>query len=93
MRRSLLFVPGNNEKMITKALSQSLMCDCVIFDLEDSVPFEGKESARHLIKSLMHELEWDARKRGALALGGQLVDAVHYKISKEILEKTREDHA
>jgi citrate lyase subunit beta/citryl-CoA lyase len=34
--RSVLYVPGNNEKMISKA--GSLQADIVTLDLEDSVP-------------------------------------------------------
>ncbi|MEM2760717.1 MAG: CoA ester lyase [Nitrososphaerales archaeon] len=45
--RSLLFVPGNNRKFIDKA--KSLNADIICLDLEDSVPANDKESARHLI--------------------------------------------
>jgi citrate lyase subunit beta/citryl-CoA lyase len=54
-RRSLLFVPGNNERMLRKAMSNALVCDCVIIDLEDSVPFEQKENARKLIRKILAE--------------------------------------
>ena len=55
LRRSLLFVPGNNEKMLRKAISDNLQCDCVIFDLEDSVPLEEKAKARKLIHRILEE--------------------------------------
>ena len=49
--RSLLFVPGNNSRFLEKA--KSLPADIVCFDLEDSVPFEEKKSARNLIKNAL----------------------------------------
>ncbi len=51
--RSLLFVPGNNEKLIRKAaLSQA---DALILDLEDSVVKSAKQEAREVIKSIISE--------------------------------------
>lgn len=44
LRRSLHFVPGANEKMLAKAAG--LAADALIFDLEDSVTPEAKETAR-----------------------------------------------
>ncbi len=49
--RSLLFVPGNNPRFLEKA--KTLNADIVCFDLEDSVPFEEKKSARNLIKNTL----------------------------------------
>lgn len=49
--RSLLFVPGNNQRFLEKA--KTLSADIVCFDLEDSVPFEEKKSARNLIKDAL----------------------------------------
>ena len=57
LRRSLLFVPGNNERMLRKAISDDLQCDCVIFDLEDSVPLEEKGNARKLIHQILAEVD------------------------------------
>lgn len=42
-RRSLLYVPGNTEKMMEKSLS--LESDGIIFDLEDAVSLTEKEFA------------------------------------------------
>ncbi|MCG3088225.1 HpcH/HpaI aldolase/citrate lyase family protein [Sporosarcina cyprini] len=42
--RSLLFVPGNNEKVIAKA--EQLPADVIIYDLEDAVAPEQKAEAR-----------------------------------------------
>ena len=60
MRRSQLYVPGNNEKMVSKAAS--LNCDSVILDLEDAVPADQKKVARSLVCRLTEELEWDPRE-------------------------------
>ncbi|MDE1829493.1 MAG: CoA ester lyase [Thaumarchaeota archaeon] len=49
--RSLLFVPGNNQRFLEKA--KTLSSDIVCFDLEDSVPLEEKKTARNLIKSAL----------------------------------------
>ena len=46
--RSMLFVPGNNPKMISKAIS--LPADAIIFDLEDAVPLTDKEAARSMVR-------------------------------------------
>ena len=43
-RRSLLFMPGTNERAIAKA--RGLDADGIILDMEDSVPPDKKESAR-----------------------------------------------
>lgn len=49
--RSLLFVPGNNQRFLEKA--KTLSADVVCFDLEDSVPLEEKKSARNIIKGAL----------------------------------------
>ena len=45
--RSLLFVPGNNAKMLGKAVT--VPADALIPDLEDSVPAEEKVNARGMV--------------------------------------------
>lgn len=47
MFRSLLFIPGNNERFLIK--STSLKPDILCFDLEDSVPLNEKQAARNLV--------------------------------------------
>ena len=44
--RSVLYVPGNNEKMIAKA--PSIPADIITLDLEDSVPPAEKANAREM---------------------------------------------
>ena len=45
--RTLLFVPGNQERRIEKA--RSIAADALILDLEDSVPPAEKDSAREMV--------------------------------------------
>ena len=46
--RSMMFVPGHNEKLIRKALESK--ADALILDLEDSVrPYQNKKIAREMI--------------------------------------------
>ena len=52
--RSLLFVPGNRRDMLEKA--KSLAADVLVPDLEDSVPFSEKVSARQTVSALLPEL-------------------------------------
>ena len=47
MYRSLLFIPGNNERFLVK--STSLKPDILCFDLEDSVPSNDKQVASKLV--------------------------------------------
>ena len=46
--RSMLFVPGNSMRMITKAVT--LPADAIILDLEDAVPLPDKATARIMIR-------------------------------------------
>lgn len=47
--RSLLFVPGNRPAWMEKAVGYG--ADCLILDLEDSVPDQEKAAARPLVKA------------------------------------------
>ncbi|MDZ4231139.1 MAG: CoA ester lyase [Dehalococcoidales bacterium] len=46
--RSMLFVPGNSMRMITKAVT--LPADAIILDMEDAVPLPDKATARIIIR-------------------------------------------
>jgi citrate lyase subunit beta/citryl-CoA lyase len=46
--RSLLYVPGNNARLVQKA--RTFAADVVVLDLEDSVPFAEKAAARALVR-------------------------------------------
>ena len=52
--RSMLFIPGNNLRMIQKA--KTLAADAVILDLEDAVPLLDKETARLFIRDSVSDL-------------------------------------
>lgn len=51
MLRSWLFVPGNHERRMKKALE--LPADAVIIDLEDAVPLAEKKQARQMVVDLL----------------------------------------
>lgn len=57
MFRSLLFIPGNNERFLKK--STNLLPDILCFDLEDSVSSNEKEIARTLVASHLASQEED----------------------------------
>jgi len=59
--RTLLFVPGNRERMLERAATAR--ADVLVIDLEDAVPPDEKKAARRLVK------RWLPR----LAAGGQMV--------------------
>ncbi|WP_409366342.1 HpcH/HpaI aldolase/citrate lyase family protein [Metallosphaera sp. D4-4] len=59
-RRSQLYVPGINERMIVKSLE--IPADSIIFDLEDSVPPDDKERARELIRRSLSAYSWKEKE-------------------------------
>jgi citrate lyase subunit beta/citryl-CoA lyase len=54
LSRSYLFMPGNNQKLLSKA--GQVEADAVIFDLEDAVPAAEKDRARRLIHEALESL-------------------------------------
>jgi citrate lyase beta subunit len=60
-RRSLLFVPGDAERKIEKALA--LPVDGVILDLEDGVALNRKVAARTSVAQALKALDFGARER------------------------------
>ena len=57
MRRSMLFLPGNNPNMLINA--GCLGADAVIFDLEDAVSPAEKDAARLLVRNTMRYMDLD----------------------------------
>jgi citrate lyase subunit beta-like protein len=55
-RRALLYVPGNDWHKMQKAVS--LQLDCICLDLEDSIAFNQKESARKIAFQALSELDF-----------------------------------
>ena len=49
--RSLLFVPGNRQRMLEKAPTTD--ADALVFDLEDSVPVDDKQLARTMVSGAL----------------------------------------
>lgn len=56
MRRSLLFLPGNNPNMLINA--NCLGADAVIFDLEDAVSPSEKDAARILVRNTLKYMDF-----------------------------------
>jgi citrate lyase subunit beta-like protein len=54
VRRSLLSVPGSDQRKIDKALS--LKADTIVLDLEDGVPWDKKDQARTLVTETLQNL-------------------------------------
>jgi citrate lyase subunit beta/citryl-CoA lyase len=60
-RRSLHFVPGGNERMMTKAVT--LAADGLILDLEDAVPPDRKAATRPIVRDWLSQLHFGGRER------------------------------
>jgi len=56
--RSLLFAPGNRERMIEK--TTQLPADAVVLDLEDAVPRPDLDAARETIRAALKNLQWSS---------------------------------
>jgi citrate lyase subunit beta-like protein len=60
-RRSLLFVPGDSQRKISKI--KDLRADAIILDLEDAVVLGEKESARHLVCHTLATADFGGKER------------------------------
>ncbi len=56
LRRSMMFVPGNMPSMVRDAHIYG--ADCLMFDLEDSVPLHEKDAARLLIYNALKTIDY-----------------------------------
>ena len=56
LRRSMMFVPGNNPGMIKDAGIYG--ADCIMFDLEDSVAITEKDTARFLVYNALTTIDY-----------------------------------
>lgn len=61
MIKSLLFIPGNREKMLNKA--EKSEADAVIFDLEDSIVESEKKRARMILSDFLYAFENNSSKK------------------------------
>ncbi len=59
--RSVLYIPGSKERALEKA--QGLICDAIIFDLEDAVAIDEKLNARSLLAKTLTEADYGIRAR------------------------------
>ena len=59
--RSVLYIPGSKERALEKA--QGLICDAIIFDLEDAVAIDEKPNARSLLAKTLIEADYGIRAR------------------------------
>ena len=63
MRRSMLFLPGNNPNMLING--NCLGSDAVIFDLEDAVSPAEKDAARILVRNTMRYMDFPRPAAGS----------------------------
>lgn len=61
MRRSMLFLPGNNPNLLING--NCLGADAVIFDLEDAVAPNEKDAARILVRNTMRYMDFGGCER------------------------------
>ena len=61
MRRSMLFLPGNNPNMLING--NCLGSDAVIFDLEDAVAPAEKDAARILVRNTLKYMDFRGCER------------------------------
>lgn len=60
LRRSMMFVPGNNPGMIRDCHIYG--SDCIMFDLEDSVSINEKDTARFLVYNALTRLKYGKKE-------------------------------
>ncbi len=61
LRRSIISVPANREKMVNKAFG--LDVDMIMLDMEDSVPVAEKEDARQRVVATLREQDYKGKVR------------------------------
>jgi len=60
LRRTMMFVPGNNPGMIKDAYIYN--CDSIMFDLEDSVSITEKDAARALVYHALKTIDYGEKE-------------------------------
>lgn len=56
LRRTMMFIPGNNPNMMISAIA--FKPDCIIFDLEDAISLREKDSARDLVAEAIKTIDY-----------------------------------
>ena len=74
MRRSMLFLPGNNPNMLING--NCLGSDAVIFDLEDAVSPAEKDAARILVRNTMRYMDF---RGGEIIVRINSIDTPYWK--------------
>jgi citrate lyase subunit beta / citryl-CoA lyase len=67
LRRTMLFVPGNNPRMIEKASTTG--ADMVLLDSEDAVPQPEKGRARQILREGFAAFRWGSKEVGVRVNG------------------------
>ena len=83
-RRSLLFMPGDSQRKIEKAIT--LPADSLILDLEDGVALNRKAEARQTIVAALASLDFGPRERLVR------INPVHTDLAQADLEMTLPAH-
>ena len=61
LRRAMLFVPGGNEKLFSKAIG--LDVDALVLDLEDSVAADRKVAAREAVAEILRSVDFGKKEK------------------------------
>ncbi len=74
LRRSLMLTPGNRRDRLPKAVT--LPSDCTVFDLEDGVPPQEKDTARAAVAEALATLDFAGRERCVRINGTDTADSL-----------------
>lgn len=80
IRRTLLFIPGNNPAMLQSA--DVFEADSVIIDLEDAVSINEKDSARILVREVLNNLEF---KNSEIIIRINPFDTEDYRLDLDVI--------
>ena len=61
LRRSMLFLPGNNARFLSRALESE--ADSIILDIEDAVAPQEKVNARNVVKETLSAVDFRGKER------------------------------
>ncbi|MDK2877682.1 MAG: citrate lyase subunit beta / citryl-CoA lyase [Thermoanaerobacteraceae bacterium] len=84
LRRTLLYVPGNNPNMIQDSMIYG--ADTILIDLEDSVSVYEKDAARYLVKYALRTLDF-GKSEVAVRINGMDTPYWRHDISMIIPER------
>lgn len=81
MRRSLLFMSGNNPAMLQN--SDVFGSDAIIFDLEDAVSITEKDTARTLVSYFLADQKLPIKQEIVIRING--LDTIYYPLDLEMI--------